>query len=107
MLDSRIAFEERYNDEENETTTLYFIAPKELLNTFLPEENYPDAVSMEISIELPTRCLQNGFISAMEADCISVSISPTRECEGGTEDYDWHDVEIPYNEIMELISLSQ
>lgn len=98
MLDNRIEFDERYDSEEHGTTTLYFVAPKEMLKTMLVND-YPDAVSMEISIEFPTEHI--------EANYASVCVSPTRENECGTEDYDWHDIDLPYDEIGELISLAE
>ena len=35
MLDKRIKFDERYDSEEYGTTTLYFIAPKEILKKYI------------------------------------------------------------------------
>lgn len=98
MLDTRIKFDERYDCEENQTTTLYFIAPKEMLKTLIPNQDYPEAVSMEISIEFPTEHI--------EPEYASVCISPTKQVDDSTEDYDWNDIEIPYNEVQELIKLA-
>ena len=42
MLDKRIKFDERYDSEEYGTTTLYFIAPKEMLKKFIPTNDYPE-----------------------------------------------------------------
>ena len=61
--------------------------------------NVPEAISMEISIEFPTEHI--------EANYADVCVSPTREDENGTEDYDWYDVDIPYDEIEELIKLAE
>ena len=98
MLDSRIKFEERYDSEDYGTTTLYFIAPKEMLYEFnIPE--YSDAISMEISIEFPTN-----HIEAAYGECC---ISPTVEIDGGTSDIDWRDIDLPYDEIEELIKLAE
>lgn len=100
MLDSRIKFDERYDSEDYHTTTLYFTAPKEMLKRFIPVNDYPEAVSMEISIEFPEE-----HIEANHAD---VCVSPTRlVVDGATEDYDWYDVDIPYDEIDELILLAE
>ena len=99
MLNNRIKFDERYDSEEYKTTTLYFIAPKETLKRFIPTNDYPEAISMEISIEFPT-----GHI---EANYANVCVSPTIEDENGTENYDWYDVDIPYDEIEELIKLAE
>ena len=54
---------------------------------------------MEISIEFPTE-----HIEARYAD---VCVSPTREIDGMSEDYDWYVVYIPYDEIEELIKLAE
>ena len=99
MIDKRIKFDERYDNEEFETTTLYFIAPKEMLKKFA-KEDYPDAVSIEISIEVPTEHIESRY-----AD---VCISPTRYDKetDSYEDYDWWEVSLPCNEIDELISLA-
>lgn len=97
MLAKHIAFDERYDNEESGTVTLYFIAPKDLLSTYVPLEKYPDATSAEISLEFP-----ENNISAENA---SVSISPTREVNGGSEDYDWNDISMAYNDINCLIEL--
>jgi len=95
---NNIKFDERYDDEYNGDTTLYFIAPKEMLDNFFPKGTYPDAVSMEISIEVPT--------NNIEANNANVSISPTRKTEDGYEDYDWTDVDVPYEEIEMLLSIA-
>ena len=49
MLNNRIKFDERYDSEDYGTTTLYFIAPKEMLKEFIPTKYYPDAISILIS----------------------------------------------------------
>ena len=70
-----------------------------MLKKFIPTNDYPEAFSMEISIEFPTEHI--------EANYADVCVSPTREDENGTEDYDWYDVDIPYDEIEELIKLAE
>lgn len=95
MIDKRIKFDEAWNKEDNETV-LYFTAPKEMLCG-----DYPEAVSMEISLEFPT--------DHAEADYVDVCISPTRyvEEDDGYEDYDWYDIAMPKDEINELIALAR
>ena len=95
MLDKRIVFDEGWNKEDNETM-LYFTAPKELL-----DGDYPEAVSMEISLEFPTDCAK--------AEYVTVSVSPTAyvEEEDSYEDYDWQDIDMPAEEINELIELAR
>lgn len=96
MLDNRIKLEDKYASDEYGTTTLYFIAPKEMLNG-----KYPEATSMEISVEFPT--------ARPEANYASVMFSPTKynEEEDGYTDYDWYDVDMPYEDIEALIALSK
>ena len=101
-----IRFDERYDDLYNKQTTLYFIAPKEMLDNFFPKGKYPDAVSMEIAIEVPT--------NNIEARNAGVSVSPTREVKNmgdnlmfiSYEDYDWTDVDISYEEIETLFVIA-
>ena len=90
MLDKRIVFEERYDCEEYGTTTLYFIAPKELLYN-----DYPEAVSAEICIECPMEHIEPAYAA--------VGISPTDE---DGSDYDWCDFDLPYDIIGRLIDLA-
>lgn len=94
---NRIVYDDRY--ESVDTTTLYFYGPKELLQRWVPNSDYPDAISMEISITFPGK--------RAEVSCVQVSVSPTRKVEGGTEDYDWHDIELPGEEIEKLIRMAE
>lgn len=90
----QVEFEECYINEEYETTTLYFIAPKEWLNG-----SYPEAVHSEISVEYPTNQPEVKYVMAM--------LSPTRVDEyGNAEDYDWFDIDLFYSEIEALMNLS-
>ena len=93
-----IYYDERFDDDYNNTTTFYFVAPKEMLNEYIPDANYPDAISMEIAIEVPT--------NNIEAQAAGVSVSPTRKEEWGMEDYDWIDVNMPYDLIETLFVLA-
>lgn len=93
-----ITFDERYDNEDNETTTFYFVAPKEMLDLYFPAPNwYPDAVSMEIAVEVPTEC--------MESRLAGVSVSPTRNDDGQLSDYDWFDIDMSYEDTDALIKL--
>ena len=95
MIDNKIKFDEGWNKEDNETT-LYFIAPKEMLS-----DDYPEAVSAEIMIEFPT--------DNAKAEYACASISPTRYVEeyDGYEDYDWCDIMMSDKYINELIELAR
>ena len=96
MINNRIWLEERYDSEEYGTTTLYFVAPKEMLNG-----KYPEAESMEISVEFP--------IDNIEAKYATVMFSPTKYDDevGGYTDYDWFDVSLPFEEVEVLIDLAK
>ena len=96
MIDSRIYLEEIYESEEHGTTTLYFIAPKEML-----DGKYPNAEHTEICIEFPT--------NKPEAHYSSVRFSPSRydEEKQAFTDYDWYDVEMSYEDIEALIELAE
>ena len=95
MIDKRITFEERYDSKEYGTTTLYFIAPKDIL-----DGKYPEAEYAEISVEFP--------MNNPEARYATVEFSPTRyiEEDESYSDYDWYEVDVPYEEIEELIKLA-
>lgn len=96
MIDSRIKFDESYISEEYGTITLYFIAPKEMLNG-----KYPEAESMEISIECPREYI--------EARYSNVMFSPTKydEEEECYTDYDWFEVSLPFEDVEELIKIAE
>lgn len=91
-IDKRVRFDEKYIDEDNKTTTLYFLAEKSLLEELFPGK-YPESESMEISLKFPTE--------SPAADNVDISVSPTKD----GEDYDWTDIELPHEEIKELLKL--
>lgn len=95
MIDKRIEFDEAWNKEDNETV-LYFTAPIEML-----WGDYPDAVSMEISVEFPT--------DHAEAAYANVEISPTRYDEENDcyEDYDWSELSLSDADVNALIELAR
>jgi len=97
MIDKRIKFDDCYQSDG--ITSLYFVAPKEMLKTFIPNNDYPEAVSMEISLEFPMQ-------ENLESKYASICVSPTRQYEDTTEEYDWYDVDLPYDEVEELIALA-
>lgn len=91
---SKVEFEERYENKEYETVTLYFMAPKEWLNG-----NFPEAVHSEISVEYP--------IDHPEAIYATVMMSPTKtDTDGNSEDYDWFDITLLPSEIELLMDLA-
>ncbi len=92
MLDKDIKFDERVDSTAYGTTTLYFKAPKKYLHG-----KYPEASSCEISVEFP--------FGKAEAAQASVEFSPTMSDDAGDTDYEWFDVDLPYDEIEELIDI--
>lgn len=97
IMDKRIEFEERYDDEEYETTTFYFTADTSLLKELVGDK-YPEADGMTISIEVP--------INNIEASEASVEISPYEDDNGFISDYDWTDIYLPYEETEALIDMA-
>lgn len=92
---NEVKFEERFVNDELETVTLYFIAPKEWLGNLFQE-----AVHAEISVEYP--------IAHPEARYASIMISPTKEDEDGCfEDYEWCDLTASLEEIEALMILAE
>lgn len=89
MVDKRIIFDEKHENEIFETTILYFMGPKELIN-----KRYPEAESMEISVEFPTK--------RPKAEYATVSFSPTKD----GLDYQWSEITISPEDINELIALA-
>ena len=69
-IDNRIKFKERYDSEDYETTTFYFVAGTSLLRELVGKK-YPEANGMTISIECPMNCF--------DACKASVEISPYDE----------------------------
>lgn len=87
----QITFKERYDDEDSQTTTLDFIAPKEML-----EGKYPDAEHMTIRIEILTKYIEAGY--PVESGCTEVLFSPTKD----GINYHWLVGELAYDEIKVL-----
>jgi len=87
-------FDEKYDFNAYQTTTLYFTASKKLL-AFLPKE-YPDAISSEISVEFPSE--------NPEANASHVMLSPTNDM---GEDYDWCEFNIPLECIETLLEIAK
>lgn len=100
-IDNRIKFEEKYINDDYGNTTFYFIADTSLLRELVGNK-YPEADGMTISIEFPA--------DNVEARYGSVCISPYKEsgdgCFGQVEDYDWTDIDLPYEEIEEFIRMA-
>ena len=89
-LMNEVVFEEAANYEGQ--TVLYFIGPKELLNT---TSQYPESESTEIALTLPP-----DFSNVFEFEA---EISPTKDgC-----DYDWNDLSLPEEEVNRLINLAE
>lgn len=83
----KIAYEEKHVDQDNETTTLYFRVPKEVLNGKFPEAT----LVTTLSIEFPT--------DHCDARYASVQISPKAKSA-------WQDLELPYDVIEQLLCLA-
>lgn len=87
---SKILYTDIFVDEENESKTFYFTAPKEMLNG-----KYPEAESTVISIEVPLNCLSVKYASVQRSPVLN------GQC------YDWHDVALTYNDVGALLTLAE
>lgn len=99
LLLSTIRFDEFYDDAISGERTYYYTAPKELLQIFPMCNQYPEAVSAELSIEIPLKHLD-------DPEYAIVSLSPTREVDGGTEDCDWCEIDFLASDVSYLMSLA-
>ena len=93
-----VEFDESYDNGEFLTTTFYFTASKDILALFMPPEDYAEAVLAEISVEMSNQFPEPAFCAC--------SISPTREFDGGLEDYDWRNIALTDEEINNLLKLA-
>lgn len=88
-----------YENEVYETVTYYFYTTIDALGWYLPNADYPEAVSCAISIEFNNRL-------SFEPKYADVMISPVRENDdGGTEEYDYTYVDMEYEDIEWLINV--
>lgn len=91
---SQIELEDMYDSESYGTTTLYFTAPKVIL-----DGKYPEAECATISLEFPR--------GTPEFSCVSACCSPTKYDpeEDAYSDYDWFDISLSYGDIEKLLRL--
>ena len=73
------------------TITLYFAVPKEWLG-----DQWPESSGTTISIEYPKERPEARYASAM--------ISPTNNADDAHSDYDWADLDLPYENVEQLIA---
>lgn len=92
-----ISFEEAVINAASKTKSLYFISPKEILDKKYREDK--DVESAEILIEYP---LAADTVEEAAEESV-VSISPTKEVDGVSTDFDWYEVYLDVNTIKELI----
>lgn len=92
MIDTQFTYEESYVGNTYETTIGYFMIDKNFLEELRPGQ-YPEAEHGEISVEYPIDC--------PEASSAIVMVSPTKD----GSDYDWTDIELPYEIIEVLINV--
>ncbi len=95
-----MVFDERYDNDDNGTTTLYFTAPKELLSQYVNVQ-YDEAIGMEISLEGTTEDVEHRHVRN-----IGISVSPVDGDEDNTSAYDWTDIDMPYEEILKLYEIA-
>lgn len=93
-----ISFEEAVINAQSKTMSLYYIAPKEILEKKYREDK--DVESAEILIEYP---LAADTVEEAAEEAV-VSISPTKEVDGVSTDFDWYEVYIDAKTIKEFIN---
>lgn len=98
QLDAK--FDERYDNTVANLTTLYFTAPIDTFVRLFPNTSVDaNDICMEVCVEFP--------LGNADPELAEVSISPVCVDEDGTKEcYDWQDVELPYDEVKELIQLA-
>lgn len=95
-----ISFEEAVINAASKTKSLYFVAPKEILEDKYREDK--DVESAEILIEYP---LAADTVEEAAEEAV-VSISPTKEVDGVSTDFDWYEVYLDATTIKALIKKS-
>ena len=84
-----------FDDEEHETRTLYFTAPKELVTG-----RYPEADATDISVELS--------LNEQEASAARVMFGPVqRDAAGNESTCDWNDIDLSYEDIDLLMRIAE
>lgn len=90
----QIKFEESYFSEMYDSTTLYFMLPKEWVSSL-----YPEAYAAELSVEFPCAHPEPDFAQAEIAYTI-------KEDDGALIDCDWWDIELLPQDVGELLKFS-
>lgn len=93
-----ISFEEAVINAASKTKSLYFIGPKEILDDKYKKDT--DVESAEILIEYP---LAADTVEEAAEEAV-VSISPTKEVDGVSTDFDWYEVYLDATTIKALIN---
>ena len=92
-IDNKFQFEDRYDNEDFNTTIFWITAPCDIL-----EEEYIDAEFATISIEIP----MDDFC----AEKATVLVSPTKfDGENGYCDYDWREMGLSIEDTQKLIDI--
>ena len=99
IINNIIHEDENFNEELKELT-VYFTAPKTLINALYPNQ-YPDAINTDISLSFSI----NNETDPLNADKAYVCISPIKQDGECFESYDWNDIDLCVNEIAELIAI--
>ena len=90
---NNIKYDETFKNEDYQTLTHYFIVPKETFNV-----DDEDVIHLEISVEVP--------INNQTARYADIMWAKTIEVDGGTEDIDWTDIHLPYDEVEDLLKIA-
>lgn len=91
-----VKWDDSYRSEEYQTETHYFCADKSLLDTYFPNQ-YPEASRCTLSIEFPIGNSDTRYWSAM--------LSPTKDTNDASSDYDWNSITLPLESMENLLAI--
>lgn len=82
-----------FEDDEHKTKTMYFSVEKDILQVIVLSGDWGDAVSVTISLQFPTYC--------MEVDRVQAEISPVGN---DGKNQNWKKLQLTHEEIGVLLS---
>ena len=90
-----LKFDDYWENDGNDI--FYFTADTDMLSHFLPDKQFPDAISMCICVECPKE--------KHSPEHAYTAVSPTRRDDEDTiTDYDWYPVRLSDDEILECLA---
>lgn len=97
MRMSEIMFEEKVRTDYFNLTSFYFIVSTKVLEE-LTGKKYEDASTGTVCLEF--------YEDEIKYDKGHFCISPTKEIDGAMTDYDWSDIELSQDDVIQLLALA-